>query len=279
MITKPTGKMFGKSPYSTLRAGLTRGDTGPGERGLFWYLQQFGDVYSKVYDFDEITLNADPWTLTKDAGATHFAINTQASGVARGITGGSSGEGLSMLGSKILKGDLNCGIEMRAKLQASVANVTFEMALIDDVTDKTTPVVTDVDTPTFGAGLAEGVALTLDTGETNTKLTLSTKSATYTTAAKQLMVEDIRNPANTAGWAPTVDTFFTLRIALDTDEVYAMVFDASGNLVAHRAIIPSGTTGGIEGGTLLAPYVALATLAAASKNLDIDYIALWQDRF
>jgi len=108
-------------------------------------------------------------------------------------------------------------------------------------------------------------------------MALVTDSATYTTATKALLY----NKANpVAAFAPTADVYFTLRVQLHRDIVWAFLFDDTQDFVYATKIVPSGTTGGIEGGTALKLYLAFANkVGSTSRTYDVDYISFWQDRF
>lgn len=240
----------------------------------FLYPYAHRDVLFKHIDFDEVTFNADPWTKTVDTGPD-FAIAANPNGTLRFTTGTDDNEGGSLISSAIFKGDLNPGAEIRLK-GSSWANIAAEFGFIDDVTDKTTPAVTDIDTPAFGAGLAEGAVVSMDTDQTLVTMALVTDSATYTSAAKSLLYNDA-NPV--AAFAPTADVYFTIRVQIHRDVVWAFLFDANGDYVYSTKIVPSGTTGGIEGGTALKLWLAFANkVGSASRTYDIDYITYWQDR-
>lgn len=241
----------------------------------FLYPIAHREVMFRHIEFDEVTFNGDPWTKTVDTGPD-FAIAANPNGTLRFTTQTDDNEGGSLTSAAIFKGDLNAGAEARIK-GSSWANIAAEFGFLDDVTDKTTPAVTDVDTPAFGAGLAEGALVSMDTDQTLQTMALCTKSATYTGVKKELLY-NAANPV--AAFAPTADVYFTLRVQLHRDIVWAFLFDANQNLVSVTKIVPSGTTGGIEGGTALKLYIAFANkVGSASRTYDIDYITYWQDRF
>ena len=233
------------------------------------------DVMFQHHDFTETTFNGDPWTKTVDAGPD-FAIAANPGGTLRFTTQTDDNEGGSLITPAIFKGDLNAGAEIRMK-GSSWANIAAEFGFIDDVTDKTTPAVTDIDTVTFGAGLAEGAVISMDTDQTLQTLALCTDSATYTTQTKALLYNNA-NPV--AALVPTADVYFTWRVQLHQDVVWAFVFNDKQEFVYSTKLVPSGTTGGIQGGTAVRLWVAFANkVGSASRTYDIDYIGFWQDRF
>lgn len=278
-VSPADGASFGISKNSSFKKALSRLHDPSALANLFYH-RQFGSVNFKIDDFDEVTFNGDPWTVTKDTNAVTWAINVQENGVLRGSTGTTDTDGLSLLGPAIYKGDRNCGMQIRFKIDV-VTNYEFEVGWINDVTDKTQPSVTDIDTPAFGAGLTEGAVVHIDTTQTLTTMALVMDSATYTTASKKNLFTRAIN--GTTGVAPAAATFMTIRVQLEGDTVHAMVWvdtSTAKNVLVSQVVSAPTTSilGGIEGGTLVAPWVAIATRNTTAKLLDIDYIARWQDR-
>jgi len=303
MVTAPLrpsdGYLYGHFVDSGMGRALTKVQD-PAILANVLYLQQRANVVPFFDDFNVVTMNGDPWTKTKDAGATDFAISAAVNGMIRGITGTSNTEGLSITGPAIYSGSRNCGMEARIKISL-LTNVTWEMSWIDDITDKTAPACTDVDTPAFGAGLTEGASVTQDTGETITTPRLCTKGATSSVLAATMMTppktQTVNSDITRTAYAPTADTYFTVRLQVFTPKatngttantissVEASIFDSSDpkniKLVSQEMIKAeegANVLGGITAATLIRPYFAIATLNGTSKNYDIDYIAIWQDR-
>lgn len=277
-IAPSDGADYGLNPHSGRRTSLSK-IYRPNVIGNILSPLMYADVVSEFYDFNEVTFNGDPFTVTKDAGATTWAIAAGAGGMIRGVTGATSGDGLSLLGSPNWYGDRRAGMEVRAKSDVATT-LTMEGGFINAVTDMTTPAVTDIDSVTFGAGLTEGAVITIDVGETLTTFALATKSGTYTTAFKKVFYGPAIN--GTTGVGVTAGEWVTLRVQLDGDNVHGFIYNNAGLLVSEAHIPAAGTaalTGGIEGGTALKPWFAAATQTTASKNIDVDYIRVWQDRF
>lgn len=275
-ISPADGASFGISKNSSFKKALSRLHDPSALANLF-YANQFGSTVFELDDFNQITFTGQQeWTETKDVGGTSFAINAQQNGVIRGSTGATATDGISLIGPVIYKGDKNAGLQIRFKIDVVTA-YRFEVGWINDVTDKTTPAVSDIDTPAFGAGLTEGAVVHIDTAQTLTTMALVLDSATYTTASKKSLFTRATN--GTTGVAPAAAAYITIRVQLEGDTVHAMVWDTNNNLVSQVVSAPTtAILGGIEGGTLLAPWVAIATTNTTAKLLDIDYIARWQDR-
>lgn len=243
----------------------------------FLYPYANRDVVFQHIDFTEVTFNGDPWTKTVDTGPD-FAIAANPGGTLRFTTQTDDNEGGSLISAAIFKGDLNCGAEVRVK-GSSWADIAFEFGFIDDVTDKTTPAVTDIDTPTFGAGLAEAAVISMDTDQTLKTMALCSKSATFTTAKKELVYNNA-NPV--AAFTPTADVYNTFRIQIHQNIIHCFVFNDKQEFISHTKIVPTtaSTGSGIEGGTAVKLWLAIANkVGSASRTYDIDYISFWQDRF
>lgn len=69
--------------------------------------------------------------------------------------------------------------------------------------------------------------------------------------------------------------------AADTYEVFRIELDASGNATYYRNGVAVGyKVNAVTATTALTPYVAVISRAGtAARNLDIDYIKCWQDRY
>ena len=227
--------------------------------GMAWQANYF-----KLHDFDEDTINLDYWLLTHDTNGTDYAITAGACGTIVGTAGNTDAEGIGINGPAIFKGDLNCGMEVRMKLNV-VTNSIFEVGFGDaSITSHKDPVGNDIDTPTVTNNATDAVLIHRHTGQTLTNAALLAVGSTPYAAQK-----------TTTGWSPTADTFFSVRIQLKGDGAFCYIFDANQNFVAGTAIsMPSA----IEGGTLVHPFVNVTRVSTADKIATIDYIALWQDR-
>jgi len=78
---------------------------------------------------------------------------------------------------------------------------------------------------------------------------------------------------------PTANVYFTARVQLIGDNVFAAIFNADGGLVASTTIakVASGA-GGIEGGVAVFPYVNVTYVSTTAIVPTIDYLRCWQDR-
>jgi hypothetical protein len=229
------------------------------------------DPQRSVYlfeDFNEDTINVDKWTLTKDANATNYVATAGAGGTIAGTAGNTDGEGIGIYGFNNWYGDLNCGMEVRIKLN-QITNGSFEIGFADTATDFKDPIVTDVDVITAANGAGDFALIKRDTAQTLTTSALVTLGSTPYTVAKSAL----------GTFAPTAATYFIARIQIVGDDVFGAIFDASGSLKTSTSVphLAAGA-GGIEGGTALRPFVNINRTATADVIATIDYIRVWQDR-
>lgn len=213
-------------------------------------------------DFNEDTINLDRWALVHDTNATDFAIAAGAGGTIQGTAGNTNDEGIGIYGINNWYGDLNCGMEVRIKFD-QITNGQFEIGFADTATNFKDPIVSDIDTPTVGNGAGDFATIVRDTGETLKTAALVTKGSTPYAAAK----------SNLGTFAPTAATYFTARVQLIGDNVFAAIFNNAGGLVTSTSAVSA-----IEGGTAVRPYVNVNRIATADVVATIDYIKVWQDR-
>ena len=287
IITPSNGLRFGRSPYAGTRSGQARLHD-PDALANALYPSSHGDTLFRVINFDDIAAAGGlaavmgGFVEAKDAGATSWAYAAIEGGALRGVTGNTINDGISLRGPIIFKGDLNAGFQVKFKAD-DVAPISVEMGFLNAApTDATTTAVSDIDTPAFQTAPAEAAMIHIDTLETLNTFALVTKSATYTTNYKKTFFTPHEDQASTTGVGLTAASWMTARMQLEGDAVRGMLFGPTGKLLAESIIAPAaaGTlTGGIEGGTLLAPWFSVVTLSAESKTLDIGKIMWWQDEF
>lgn len=259
---------FGKN------TGLTKQLT-PSMVGNILAQNAFRSLYWRHFDFGDTTIVTSPFTITKDAGATTFSESTSAvNGALTCSTGTTGNDGISLHLPGIFKGDLDCTILVRQQFDV-ITNASNEAGFIDANSDKTTTVISDIDTPTVAGGAADLALLHRETGETlDGTYALATKGSTPYTAATTTMLLPGLATTDTTTFSPTAATYHTLMVSLKGNDVYSMIFDENENpkAFAYKA-------SGIEGGTALLPWWALITKNTTAKVPLIDYITVFQNRF
>ena len=250
-------EFYPASGYPASKAELAkfRGMGGPLNR----FLQTFA-YKDRVFFFDDFlgdTINLDNYALANSggAGAANFAIQVLRSGVIRSATGTTDDGSLSLIGPAIWYGDANCGMEIRFKYDV-VTGYNTEVGFAAAVPGSNASAVTDIDTPTV---LDETAVLQIDTDQTLTTLAFATGGTSFTDTATTV----------TGTTVLTAATYAIVRIQL------------IGNMAAcwingYREAVHSGDK--VEGGNPLALWVYSRTRNTTTKLLDIDYVAMWQDR-
>ena len=258
--------------YGTNR-GLTKNLT-PSGVGNLLASGAFRSIYWRHFDFGDATIVTSPFTITKDAGATTFSESTSAtSGALTCSTGTTGNDGISLHLPGIFKGDLDCTILIRHQFDV-ITNSANEVGFIDANSDKTTLVISDIDTPTVAGGAADLALLARETGETlDGYYGLATKGSTPYTAATTTLYRPGSYVTDTVTVGPTAAVYQTLMVSLNGDNVHAMIFDANEIPVAYAY-----KASGIEGGTALLPWWALITKNTTAKVPLIDYITVFQNR-
>jgi hypothetical protein len=257
-------------PFSLqrLERGTDRDDVSKG------FLARFAtkDIVHHVDDFLGDAINLDMYAVANGGGAAvaSFATNVQSGGVIRATTGTANDDtaSASLIMPLNWYGDKNAGMEVRFKLETSVAAYKVEVGFADAVPASNTGVINDEDTPTgFGADFA---IMSIDTGETFTTPGFYTDGSTTDQGIKRTSLAGI--PGLTNGVTPIISTYMTVRIELSGNSAYCFF---NGKLVASH---DDDADGNVEGGVALAPWIYVKANSATSKSLDIDYIEVWQDR-
>lgn len=239
------------------------------------YLYPFAvqDVQYLVDDFlgpASAAVDAQKWITNAGTGATAFAVPATPilGGAIRGITGTDatqSNRDVNLYGGSIWRGDSYAGIEV--KFRASiVTNLVFEIGFIDAMTTITTPkpAVTDIDgssatTATIGNGVGDAALVAMDVGQTLTTMALCGLGSGALNSGVKALISTL---------SPTLNTWMTVRVQLDGNTIVAIINNDS----AYRVSIASG----IEGGTLLMPYVYANTTTTGDCNFDLGHIRVWQ---
>lgn len=226
------------------------------------------DVAFLFDDFLGDAINLDLYTLGADAGATTFASPTTQlrSGVIQGSTGTTDNEAHALVLAPCWLGDAYCGTEFRLKHDV-VTSIQVECGLSDPLTSNVLPAITDIDTPASGNGGTDIAVFHIDTDQTLTTAAFATDGSTASMNCTK---------TNLGTYAPTADTYYTIRVQLSGDTSAIGVYE-NGQLMHfanHGDVIASR----IEGGVLVGPRLLIRTRNTTAKVTDVDYVAAWQDR-
>ena len=261
-----TGDLLGKRafPFSLRELAKFAGGSGSAQRMMLARLA----VQDCVFWFDDFigdTLNLDSWIVGETGTGTVFGAPATGivGGAITGITGATDNNAEVIYGHRVWAGDNNCVLEMRARLNVIGANA-FEVGWIDSAADLTLPVVSDVDTPAFQGTLADAAVLHYDTDQTLVTMALVSEGSTANMNATATTLSPT--------FVPTVDTFHRYRVGIAGDIPYALV--DGGRHTTGTGVLAQRT----EGGSLVRPWLAVRTRAAAAVTTNIDYIWMFQDR-
>lgn len=217
-----------------------------------------------IDNFDGDAINLDRLTLSKDSGATDFVILVAGSPdgtFARGVTGTSDNEYLSMYTSPHYLGDKDCGMEVAFRA-SSVANLTFEIGFADVLTSKVLPAIDDIDTLANTNGAGDYAVVHYDTDQTLATMAFASEGSGAIAAVQKTAISTL---------APTANELMVVRIQLMGNNAMCVINEKQEYTVS---LVPA-----IEGGTQLFAYAIFGNRAAsASKNIDIDWFETWGDR-
>jgi hypothetical protein len=266
-----SGKSAGTRPGGGGFRHMERFAGGPrGAMSEFLYPYAWRDVVFKREDFDQKAIDTGYWTTNAGTGATAFAVGSPwLNGVVNGATGTDATAGnrvVNLYGPPIYKGDNFCGLAFRLQVSA-VTSIEWGVGFIDTHTTITTPVVgvPDIDTPTFAAGMGDAALIYQDTAETlATAALVCLGSGALNTGSKDAL----------GTYAPTAATYFQGRIQLGGDGNTVTASVSEGNGPETTVTRPSG----MEGGTLVRPFVVISGVTATSRTWTLDYLHVWQDR-
>lgn len=234
----------------------------------FLEFYSFRDRYFYLDDFGGDTINLDYYALAAaGTGGATFAVHIQnGTGVVRGSTGTDDNAATSLIGPIIFRGDNNCGMWARLKIDV-VTSFQMDVGFIDAVPAAAASGVNDVDTPTVT--MADGALLHMDTDDTLQTCAFVTVGSTANQAVKATTLD----PA----FAPTAATFFDVVVQLIGNDAYCIV-NGGTHVVSHHNGTGNNAAGHVEGGVNLAPWIYVATRNTTAKLVDLDALAVWSDR-
>lgn len=246
----------------------------------FLYPITWRDTVFVKDDFTAPVINTHLWTVGNTAGTLWVGTTVQlANGTITGVTGATNGDEQAIHGEAVWAGDLNCGMEIRFKIEDQTG-VLIETGFTDPLTAITAPAINSVDTPSIANGATDVAIAVRDTGATLTTFAYVTDGSTASMNTTK---------TNLGTRSPTNATFMTVRVQLSQfpsgtlDAVSNLAASSAYLLDANDAVTESAQHGNaiasqIKGNVLLRPWFYVAPLASAARTVDIDYIAVWQDR-
>ena len=222
------------------------------------------EFYHRKWDFDGNAVIDDFWSFDADASATGFAapITQLQGGAVQGATGVTDNGGLAMIGQPILRGDEIVIMKARFKVSA-VTGLSFEVGLVDAVTDRTLPVISDIDTPANGSNGASDLAVVhMDTDQTLATMAFAADGSTSGMDCQKTALGTL---------VPTADTYMKIMVAVYNNTAICIV---DGERDYRKTLGPNA----VEGGTLLAPWLYFRTRNTTSKTVTVDFVELMGGR-
>lgn len=222
------------------------------------------EFYHRKWDFDGNAILDDFFTLDASPTATEFAPSSPQirGGALVGTTGTTDNGAVSILGEAVVRGDEVAIMKARFKVSA-ITSLQFEVGLVDAVTDRKVPVISDVDTPANGSnGAGDLAVIHMDTDQTLATMAFVADGSTSGMDCQK---------SNLGVLTPTADTFMKVMVAVYGNNAVCIV----NGQRTYRKILDSS----IEGGTLLKPWLLFRSRAgSASRTVTLDYVELMGGR-
>lgn len=253
----------GRNPGGLFEADLRKfKGLGP----LFDYLR-FSSLNTVLLDDDFLgdAINTDLWAaITPGATATLYTIQSDENGTIKGIHGTTAAtSGLQWAGKLHFRGDRDCGMLVRLKVDTDVSELRVEVGFADALPAINTNVVNSLATPTFNTA-ADVACWVYDHASSTTTSGLYTDGAAITAA-------------KTAGTvsALVADTYKWIGLQISGDFVQCFEGGANGpmRLVADRGRVQS-----IEGGNAVLPFVASKLSDTTDCAIFLDRVMVWGQR-
>lgn len=222
-----------------------------------------------VANFDESL-----WQDGNSANGTLFKCpDTQlAGGVLQGVTGANDTDTIAVWGMHTWLGDQNCGVEFRYKVN-NIDTLQHEMGLAEPYADQKLTTIDDIDAPSFVSGTVDLALVGRDTAQTLTTMAFVTDGSTTNMNATKTDL-GTRTPTNAVYQIVRVQLTQTAAAVAASS---AFVFDNNGAL-QESAFHGSALASQIKGDVLLGPVFVAEAKTTSARTVDIDYIAVWQDR-
>ena len=238
-----------------------------GKMREFLEFYSFRDTFLFMDDFNGDAINLDYWTVANSSGtsAADFAVSVgNPTGVIQSDSGTTDNGSTSIIGPLIYKGDQNCGMWCRFKVD-DVTGWSFDVGFIDAVPASNTAGVNDVDTPTVY--MADGAVVHMNTDQTLAIPAFVTVGSTANQSAKK----------TSTAYTPINATYMDVVIQLVGNDAYC-ILNNGVSVISHHNGTSGNSAGHVEGGVALAPWVINLTRNTTAKFMDVDAIAIWSDR-
>lgn len=220
------------------------------------------DYHYDVHDFTQAIQTAEWTAVNAGTAPTDFAYNAQRNGALRGATGTTADNVIALHKAQTyFDADDNPFMIVRWLAPAAVTSFVFEIGFSDPKSTEAAVSVTDIDTPTVGNGVTDGVFVALDTAQTLTTAALVSVGTTDAAAKSDI-----------GTYTPTVDTWQVTLIGVKANKAFCSIFNDGSHV--GRFSLASGP----DGAVLMRPSLVFKTLNTTTKQIDVDLIVLGSER-
>lgn len=234
----------------------------------FLYPYAWRDTVFVFDDFTGSVLDTHYWTASNTNGTAFIPAGTQiANGSCQGITNNVGGDEQALYGDAAWAGDNNCGLELMWNVD-NITQLVFELGFTDPISAATASVIDDIDTPAITNNATTVALIGMDTAQ-------DLKTMAFITDGNTSGQNTTKTDLGTR--TPTNSTNIITRVQLAGDAACCYLFDENGNLTESAQHGYSLATQ-VEGGDLLMPWFYWEPVTTAARTINIDYIAVWQDR-
>lgn len=257
---------------------------GPSQSALAQYLypMAFRDV---IFVFDDFIggSNMEPgqtsdwqesiWRAGGTNGTTAIPAATQlVNGVCQLVTENVAGDEQVLYTNLLWTGDRNCGMEVRWKID-NIDDIQFEIGFTDALSGVAASAINDIDTPTITNGAADVALVGMDTGQTLVTMAFITDGSTSNMNTTKTDL-GTRTPTNAIYLATRVQ-LSGVSSAVSASNAYLMDANAT---ITDRAAHGGTLASQIKGDILLQLWQYWEPLTTSARTIDLDYLAVWQDR-
>lgn len=226
------------------------------------------DVAELFDDFTGVGVDASLWnTVTAGTAPAAFGIpsSPERGGIVTGSTGTTAGNTITLSSSAVFQG--NVLFEVRLRPNLSFTSAVFEFGLEAGTHTVTTRAVTDIDIPTFSAGVTDVALFHKDVAQTISRLAAVVKGS----AAGQTSFRSDLGAANDL----VLGAFRTYAIRVNAPDVVEFFINGERVAVFDRRNDPDGV---VNSTVLFRPIIRIIGNSTASVGASIDYVRVIGDR-
>ncbi len=226
--------------------------------------------FFEFLDWSETT----SFTMGQTQTSVTFTAVDGIGGVMAGTAVGVSTASISAIGKTRFAGNNNCMMEVRWKVDTTVASYIAEFGFVNAAPTTGASAVVDIDVPSIFTNVTNAAVFGIWTNQTHANFGF----ATLGSFTSQTVASTLLTTTNSAITAPTADTYVTVNVLLLTDpdetaktKAFAWV---NGRLVASH----TPAAGAINGQAAVYPWIYLQGITTVARIMTVDYCYVTQDR-